>query len=245
MKSKLLIPILLIINILSCGKVADNTQESGQKPAVSSQDFFKAAGSRDLAKMQEYVDGGGDIDVRDKNGNTALIMEIRGHSTKKEVLGFLIRNHADVNVMDSDGFPALMIAIQEHDTPALEQLIAAKANIRATYRGSTLLMSAVSVRSLAAIEILVRSGADPHARNIFGTTVMESIDEERENLGIGLADIGYDYSNNKPIDDPEEIKAIKETYKQLDEEGALLDQMRELLSQVEPSPRPIFLARSA
>jgi hypothetical protein len=49
-----------------------------------------------------------------------------------------------------------------------------------------------------------------------------------------LGDMGWDHANNKPIEDPEEIEAIRETNRKLDARGTLLDQIRDCVGQAHP-----------
>jgi hypothetical protein len=159
-------------------------------------------------------------------------MAIRGQSRMQESCKFLIQNHADVNVLDSYGCPAVMVAVQEDNTTALKQLISAKANIHVTYNGDTLLMSAISERSVDAVEILVDAGADPNEKDTYGHTVFKRIEEELEGLSVVGVDDGWDYTNNKPVDDPAELQAIDEMRKRIGDESFSLVQIRESLSQV-------------
>ena len=63
-------------------------------------------GYKDLANF--LLENGADINVRDKDGNTALMLAIRSENT--EIATFLIENGADVNEKTDSGDTVLMVA---------------------------------------------------------------------------------------------------------------------------------------
>jgi ankyrin repeat protein len=61
---------------------------------ITKKEFLEAAEKGDLSIVKLYVEQGGDIEVKDDNGNTSLILASRkGHL---EVVKYLIEKGADV-----------------------------------------------------------------------------------------------------------------------------------------------------
>lgn len=242
MSKALLFAILLVILLTSCEKKGHtsqapvrSTQASGGETAA----FFKAVRAQNIADMEKYLSAGGNIEARDKIGDTALLMAVRGGSGMRQSLTCLIRNHADVKAQDSSGNPAVVIAVQAGDVSALEQLATAGADLRVTDQGQTLLMIAHSNRAIDMIKALAEAGADPYAKDAKGHTVFDRIDGELNNSPVDSGDEMWDYQNNKPIDDPEKIKAFQDSLKESEKEGQAyaesLERIREILNRARPA----------
>ena len=68
-------------------------------------------GYKDLATF--LLVNGADINVGDKDGNTALMLAIRNENT--EIATFLIENGADVNAKTDSGETVLMVAARNYE----------------------------------------------------------------------------------------------------------------------------------
>ena len=68
-------------------------------------------GYKDLANF--LLENGADINVRDKDGNTALMLAIINENT--EIATFLIENGADVNAKTDSGETVLMVAARNYE----------------------------------------------------------------------------------------------------------------------------------
>src|SRR5450759_2802484 len=74
----------------------------------SQQSIHKAAENGDLAKAERYLQNGADVNTKDKDGRTPLMVAAdNGHL---EIVNFLISKDADVGAKSKDGKTSLMQA---------------------------------------------------------------------------------------------------------------------------------------
>ncbi len=73
--------------------------------AITADEFLEAAENGDIEIVQQYIDEGGDVNVQDDEGNTALMTVIiistdifRYSDTHTEIAKLLINTKANVNV---------------------------------------------------------------------------------------------------------------------------------------------------
>ena len=86
-------------------------------------DLIRAARSRDIAAVRALLAKGADVNAKDKNGSTALMLVAsRGHT---DALRALLAAGANVNAKDIGGGTALMGAVMYGHTAAAEALLAA------------------------------------------------------------------------------------------------------------------------
>ncbi|KAK4119366.1 ankyrin [Parathielavia appendiculata] len=78
---------------------------------MSERTIFEAARHGDCTRLQQLLDDGKDLDVRDSNGRTALSWAAEGENM--EVVRWLLAKKVDVNVKDSKGRTALFWAVKE------------------------------------------------------------------------------------------------------------------------------------
>ncbi len=79
--------------------------------AVTSDEFLEAVEMGRINKVQQYINSGGDLNIRGDNGITALMIACdRGHI---EIVKLLIAAGADVNAKDDEGFTAFCLADKE------------------------------------------------------------------------------------------------------------------------------------
>ncbi|CDK31056.1 ankyrin repeat domain-containing protein [Candidatus Babela massiliensis] len=102
------------------------------------------------------VNRGLDIDAKDEEGNTALILAIK--KNKKDLAKLLIKNKADTNSKNSTGYTALMIAIARDDKDLVEMLIINGADINAQdNRGYTPLIVSICKGQKDLVELLIKN----------------------------------------------------------------------------------------
>ncbi len=79
---------------------------------ASPDEFLEAVRRGDLHAVTAYVTGGSDMNVRDPNGMTALILSVdRGHHG---VLRLLLAHNAPTDLADKWGQTALGYAVENH-----------------------------------------------------------------------------------------------------------------------------------
>jgi len=118
-----------------------------------------------------------DVNVRDGNGNTALIYACQGNY--KETVQYLISRGADVNVRDEYGSTALTYACTRNYKETVQYLISrgADVNIR-DEQGGTALMGACIIGHASVVETLLEAGANPNIRSNQGKTALMYVSEK-------------------------------------------------------------------
>ncbi len=152
-------------------------------------EWFTAASSGNLGKIQRLLLGGMDINATDQHGCTALIRTIG--TGRRAAVAFLLNRGADVNHASHNGSTALSAAILSHQPYITRLLLAKGANtdIPGPDRMPlTLLAAAVwSEEQLLALEA---HGANLHARDRRGRTALHAAAlacESNHNLPAGKA----------------------------------------------------------
>ncbi len=128
--------------------------------------FLENSEKGNLNMMKEFLELGADINTRNRNGTSALMLSaFNGH---EEVSEFLIEKGIDIGSRDNGGFDALMVASEcsKASVNLIKKLLEKGADIHAkSNRGSTALMAAAKIGHPEIVELLVRKGADINARN--------------------------------------------------------------------------------
>lgn len=134
--------------------------------AEASPCFLKYAAEGDLQMVELLVRQGVDLEARDANGASALILS--AFYGKPSVSRFLIDSGIAVDHRDAGGFTALMVACEcaQADLGLVELLLDRGADVNArSGRGSTALMAAAKSGHLEVVRLLVDRGAEIDARN--------------------------------------------------------------------------------
>ena len=110
-------------------------------PAMSDSDFVNLCESGNVAKIEEAIKNGANVNAKSNYGRTALMEAARYGRTKTAEL--LLKHGADVNAKESDGSTALIWAICYGYTETAEVLLNHGADVNAKDNtGSTALMLA-------------------------------------------------------------------------------------------------------
>ncbi len=143
----------------------------------------KGRGSFDWAKMAEsdiktFLDRGGDVNHRDKDGGTALMAATRFGS--QNLVAALLKRNADVNATDSDGVTALMIAARGYSNPETNRedwsrigmmLLGRNADVNIQKKdGWSALMFWSQAGDAELVRYLLAKGADVNAKSRQGVT---------------------------------------------------------------------------
>ena len=124
----------------------------------------------DIGKIQNAIEAGADVNVRNKYGVTSLYAaSLEGHA---EIVKLLVAANADVNAADTDGVTPLWIASQVGHTKTVKLLITAKANVNVTRKtdGVTPLLKASQNGHFEIVNLLVAANADVNVADIDGVT---------------------------------------------------------------------------
>jgi ankyrin repeat protein len=134
--------------------------------------LFNAAAKGDLDRVRVCIAAGADVNAKQGNGATALLLAAEEGHTK--VVQALLAAGADVNASMSVGATALMLAAQNGHLEVASALLSARADVNArTTSGHTALMCASQDEGhLDLARLLLASKADVNAKKRDGTTAL-------------------------------------------------------------------------
>ena len=177
----------------------------------------KESAKRPLNNAQLLLDKGAQVDARDEDGNTPLILAAKG-SNRPKFIQLLIDKGAEVNVRNNDGWTPLMIAARgsgwHHDS-------------RNENRSGRLILRAKGSDKLEFIQLFIEGGAEVNARNNDGWTPLmiaarwcnnseiilwlldNGADATAENK-LGKKAIFYARDNNKALEDTRALERLEQ-----------------------------------
>ena len=100
-----------------------------ERQAMSDDDFIKLCKLGDVQKVEEAIINGTNVNAKDNNGSSALMLATKQKQTKTVEL--LLKHGANVNFQNNDGITPLMMAVMNFDTKTAELLLKHGANINA------------------------------------------------------------------------------------------------------------------
>jgi ankyrin repeat protein len=158
--------------VLSVGRSqlssSPRTDRAGDKPEAMpmAADPVTAIRNADAQVVRKLLDDGADVNARDTEGNTPLILA--SFYASPECVELLIERGADVNAANKAGATALIRAATDHDKTRL--LVAAGASVRVrTARGNTpLILAARRAGNSRTVQLLLEHGADAEEHNNAG-----------------------------------------------------------------------------
>lgn len=138
--------------------------------------LIEAVTGKDLPKIREIISAGAELEARDPQGRTALLLAT--HANAVEIAKALIAAGADVNAKDAIKDTPFLYAGAEGRTEILEAILAtAKANLKDTNRyGGTALIPASHHGHPDAVRILLGTDIDiDHVNNLGWTALIEAV----------------------------------------------------------------------
>jgi hypothetical protein len=114
-------------------------------------------------ELARYLDGDGNINIRNINGIPLLNFIIQYYIGNSSILvNFLINRGADVNIKSDDGLTPLMVAVDNNDIDSVKLLLKANAELEHQDEfGYTALAYAVGNLNYDICKLLLENKADP------------------------------------------------------------------------------------
>lgn len=132
--------------------------------------LVEAAASGYVDRVRALLDGGAEIEAREKRGATALITAAEhGHS---QIIQLLLDKGANVNATSNSGWTALSAASKRDETIDIVQMLLDKnADINVMGSGDPLRVAAAR-GSVAVLQLLIDRGANIESRDNYGDTAL-------------------------------------------------------------------------
>ncbi len=189
-----IIPILLLV-------IAMWATAGCEKKTDTSLDLLEASSHGNLAEVQTLLDKGADINAKDKNGITALMLA--SSDGYRDIVKLLLARGADINAKNNNGETALAISsdkevkalLREHGQPitpadlfyaarigdldAVKSYLDKGIDVNAKGKeGLTALIEASQEGKKETIELLLSKGADINAKTDYGLTALIGASQE-------------------------------------------------------------------
>lgn len=162
-------PDLLLIHELVAKKGADPNKTHEDKGDANALHFACAVDNAKILKI--LIDGGADVNFKNKFGTTALLTAVGNESV--ECVRLLIENGADVNAVNKQGFAPIHLASEGDEIEIVRMLLdnGADVNLKDGKEDGTPLHRLMTSDSQANVEIaklLIEYGADVGLQNSHG-----------------------------------------------------------------------------
>jgi len=120
--------------------------------------IFNAVYKGKMKALAALIENGADLDSRDADENTPLILVLKTPGNNGEIAKYLIEKGADVNARDAMGFTPLMIAARSGKNAAVKQLIEKGANASSkNKKGATAIDIASKANNTGAVELMKKA----------------------------------------------------------------------------------------
>jgi hypothetical protein len=134
-------------------------------------DLLKAAGEDDISQVKDLLDEGLDVNGKNKNGWSALM--IAASQGNMEMLKLLIEKGAAVDEKNAQGQTPLIFAAHWGHTDVVRLLIEQGVNVNLQMNdGWTALIDSISMDHTEVAKILIQSGADMNAKGNNGWSAL-------------------------------------------------------------------------
>ena len=130
------------------------------------EDFITAVEQRDWTRIQQLLDSGANINARSRI-NRYYALQFAVNWSDPKLVTFLLDKGADINLTDDGDDTALMEAANSHDPQnkvIVKLLLDRGADVHAS--GNRAILNAAKEGGPEIVQLLLKKGADPNARNI-------------------------------------------------------------------------------
>lgn len=124
----------------------------------------------DLKKVKLLLSKGADLNYRDDEGFTALMLSITNE--RSDIFRYLLDQGADVNIEDGDNFTALTHSLDYNDIEATRSLLAHGADVNYDGRDNSPLMTAIENGDLDVMRLLLEYKPNLEYQNSSGFTAL-------------------------------------------------------------------------
>jgi ankyrin repeat protein len=157
----------LSIALLCCLRLS-----TAPRAAAGQDDAYQAIRTNDLARLKALIDSPADANAPGAFGNTALMNAAAAGSV--DAMKFLIDKGADINAQNAFGTTALTMSATQIAKVRLLLDHGAKATIASKQGRTALFVAAMSEPSAAIVRLLIAKGADVHAKDASGNTILNA-----------------------------------------------------------------------
>lgn len=146
------------------------TIQAGDQPVAKSisAELVTAIRNGDAQAIGKLLDGGADVNARDKDGNTPLILAAL--HAGPECIELLLKKGADVNAVNNGGATALIRAATHFDKARLLVVSGATVRVKTGLGNTPLILAARRTGNSKTVALLLEHGADVKDRNGFGVS---------------------------------------------------------------------------
>ncbi len=134
-----------------------------REPEPIAADLVTAIRNADALAVGRMLDAGADVDARDAEGNTPLILA--SLYANPECVELLIENGANVNAANKAGATALIRAATSYEKTRLLVAAGAKVQVRTALGNTPLLLAARRAGNSRTVKLLLDRGANATERN--------------------------------------------------------------------------------
>jgi uncharacterized protein len=131
--------------------------------------IFTAVMSNNLVQIESEINGGIDINIKDRDGRTPLINSVIDNNLV--ITRYLLSNGANVNIQDRNGYASLHFSCQNQNYEITKLLIESGADIESVdaYGNTPLSKAVFYYRGVGdVVQYLLLSGADKNRKNNHG-----------------------------------------------------------------------------
>jgi ankyrin repeat protein len=161
--------------VAGAGSAAAQTAPSPREVAAYD-GLHRAAHNGDIAALRRLIGDGADMESRDRNGRTPLI--VAAFASQEDAVAVLADAGADVNALDADRYDMVTIAAVADDIDMLKAALASgnRPDLVTSRYDGTALIAAAHLGHAEVVAVLIAAGAPlDHVNNLDWTALIEAV----------------------------------------------------------------------